>query len=161
MTSTERHYGYRYNELGEYPSIAEIAKAIRADIKTAKAEGLLPASWTYSVRSSRFANGQAIDVTVKNCADAWQVCEGIVPGTKRPTEGGGWTARPCGDVWCAASGNPLYAHGAREHTVLTEDAAAARTTLERIVDAYNHDGSDVMTDYFDVRYYSHVSFDRD
>ena len=32
-------------------------------------------------------------------------------------------------------------------------------TLDAILDAYNHDGSDPMTDYYDVRYYSHVSFD--
>jgi len=161
MTSTERHYGYRYHELGERPTTAEIAKAVRADIKTAKAEGLLPASWTYSVRSRNFAGGSSIDITVRGCADAWQPCDGTVPGTKRRTPSGGWTAQACGNVWCAASGDPRYAHAAEEHTVLTEDAAMARMTLERIVDAFNHDGSDLMTDYFDVRYYSHVSFERD
>jgi hypothetical protein len=31
--------------------------------------------------------------------------------------------------------------------------------LEAIVAAYNHDGSDSMTDYFDVRFYGHVSVD--
>lgn len=28
--------------------------------------------------------------------------------------------------------------------------------LKQIMDAYNHDGSDLLTDYFDVRFYGHV-----
>jgi hypothetical protein len=31
--------------------------------------------------------------------------------------------------------------------------------VKAMVDAYNHDGSDSMTDYFDVRFYGHVSVD--
>jgi methionine synthase I (cobalamin-dependent) len=31
-------------------------------------------------------------------------------------------------------------------------------TLERIHGAYNHDGSEVQTDYFDVHYYGQVGF---
>jgi hypothetical protein len=156
----EKTYGYRYEELGTSPRTADIARAIRADIKRAKAEGLLPARWTYSVRSRNFTGGCAVDVTVKNCPDAWQECDGIVPGSRQPTPSGGWTAIPCGNVWCKASGDPRYAHAAEVHYVLTEEAAAARMTLERIHGAYNHTGSDTMIDYFDVRYYGHVSFEQ-
>jgi hypothetical protein len=140
----ERSYGYRYRELGDHPSAADIAKAIRADIKQATAEGLLPARWSYSVRSDTYSGGRSVDVRVQDCADAWQACDG---GTG------------CRNVWCAARNDPAYAHAAEPHSVLTEEAEAARMTLQRIHGAYNHDGSDLMTDYFDVRYYGHVEFE--
>jgi hypothetical protein len=157
---SSRSYGYLYEQLGGAPSAADIARAIRADIKQATGEGLLPAGWTYSVRSRLFAGGCAVDVTVKGCADAWQECDGTVPGTRRATPSGGWTAQACGNPWCAGRADPRYAHAAETHFVLTEDAMAARITLQRIHDAYNHDGSDVTTDYFDVRYYGGITFER-
>jgi hypothetical protein len=135
----ERSYGYRYDEAAKYSSPAEIAKLIRRDIKQAQEEGLLPAHWSYSVRSDSLA----IDVEVRDCADAWQPCDGIA----------------CRNVWCAARNDPVYAHGAQPHDVLTPVAEAARMTLKRIHGAYNHDGSEIMTDYFDVRYYGGVSFE--
>lgn len=135
----ERSYGYRYSEVGERATNADIAKAIRGDIKQAQAEGLLPTRWTYSVRSDDLS----IDVEVRDCPDAWGECDGM----------------GCGDVWCAARTDPRYAHAARSHSVLTDEAAAARMTLERIHNAYNHDGSEIVSDYFDVRYYGYVQFE--
>ncbi len=135
----ERSYGYLYATLGERPTLGDIAKAIRADIKTAVAEGMLPDRWTYSVRSDNLA----ISVTVQNCGDAWQPCDGI----------------GCQNVWCSARNDPTYAHGATPHDVLTDEGDAARMTLRRIHGAYNHDGSEIQTDYFDVRYYGGVSFE--
>lgn len=140
----ERSYGYRYAELGDHPSAAEIAKAIRADIKQAQTEGLLPTRWTYSVRSDSFSGGKSVDVEVRDCPDAYVLCDG---GTG------------CRNVWCAARNDPQYAHGAGPHHVLTEEAEAAKMTLKRIHDAYNHDGSEIQTDYFDVRYYGIVDFE--
>jgi len=136
----ERSYGYRYAELGDHPTTAEIARAIRADVKQAVSEGLLPVRWSYSVRSDSLA----VDVEVRDCLDAWQPCDG---------------GRKCRNVWCAARNDPVYAHAAEAHMVLTDEAEAARMTLERIHGAYNHDGSEVQTDYFDVRYYGGVSFE--
>ena len=78
----ERHYGYRYEEVGDRDRAADIAKRIRADIKQAVAEGLLPARWTYSVRSESYSQGQSIDVDVRDCPDAWQDCDGTVPGSR-------------------------------------------------------------------------------
>jgi hypothetical protein len=123
----ERSYGYRYGEAKDM-STAEIAKRIRGDVKTAVGEGLLPPRWTYSVRS----DGTSIDVDVRDCPDAWQECDGTVPGSWRD-------------------------HG--DGVVLTEEASAAKMTLKRIHEAYNHDGSEIQTDYFDVRYYGGVSFE--
>lgn len=158
-TNDTRSYGYLYETLGRYPSAADIAKAIRADIKTAVNEGLLPAHWAYSVRCANFAGGCSVDVTVRKCADAWQECDGTVPGSRRPTPSGGATFNACNNPYCAGRNDPMYAKYATVHDTLTEDARAAEVTLERIHGAYNHDGSDIQTDYFDVRYYGTVRFE--
>jgi hypothetical protein len=156
----EKTYGYLYEELGTYPRTADIARAIRADIKRAKSEGLLPPRWTYTVRSRNFAGGCAVDVMVKNCPDAWQECDGTVPGSRQLTSSGAWVGQSCGNVWCKGAADLRYAHAAEVHWVLTEEAMAAKMTLDRIHGAYNHTGSDLMSDYVDVRYYGHVTFDR-
>lgn len=135
----ERSYGYRYGEIGDHASNAEIAKVMRQDIKQAVSEGLLPTAWSYSVRSDSLS----IDVEVRDCLDAWRECDGM----------------NCGNVWCAARNDPQYGHAATPHQVLTDDAAAARMTLDRIHGAFNHDGSEIQVDYFDVRYYGHVQFE--
>jgi hypothetical protein len=152
----ERSYGYKYGEGGKLDTAA-IAKLIRQDIKTAVSEGLLPARWAYSVRTDRFSGGSSIDVEVKNCADAWMPCPGYKVGTRRDLDNGGWVATGCGNPWCKVS-NPDKAGAEEDHTVLTEEALAAHMTLERIHNAYNHDGSEVMVDYFDVNYYGVVGF---
>jgi len=140
----ERTYGYRYAELGDHPTAAQVAKTMRRDIHQAIAEGLLPSHWTYSVRSDTFAGGCSVDVTVQDCPDAWEQCDG---GSK------------CRDVWCSARNDPTYAHAAKPHDVLTNDAEAASMTLGRIHNAYNHNGSEIQVDYFDVRYYGTVTFE--
>lgn len=157
---TTRHKGYMYDNLGDAPTTAQIAAAIRADVKTAVAEGLLPRQWRYSVRSRLFAGGSAIDVQVKSCPDAWQECDGMRVGSRRTLPDGTVTGTGCGNVWCKAGGQYRDQPYAETHQVLTEDAEVARLTLERIHNAYNHDGSDVTTDYFDVRYYGTVTFER-
>lgn len=136
----ERSYGYRYKEVDGRP--VDIAKAIRSDVKQAVSEGLLPARWSYSVRSDSLS----IDVEVRDCPDAWRDCDG---------------GQGCHNVWCSARNDPNYAHAAELHRVLTDEAEAAKMTLERIHNAYNHDGSEIQVDYFDVRYYGHVSFETD
>jgi len=152
----ERSYGYRYSEPGERATCADIAKMIRRDIKQAQEEGLLPARWSYSVRTE---HGTSINVDVRDCPDAWKPCDGTVPGSRRTYPDGGWTATACPNMWCKARNDPAYAHAAEEHEVLTEEASIAKMTLERIHGAYNHDGSEIQTDYFDVRYYGTVQFE--
>ena len=148
----ERSYGYKYDEAKG--SATDIAKMIRADIKQAVAEGLLPSRWRYSVKT-RYAS---IDVEVKNCADAWIECDGSMPGTRHVWPDGSSTATRCPNVWCKARNDPQYAHAAETHDVLTDEAQVAKITLERIHNAYNHDGSETQVDYFDVRYYGSVDF---
>jgi hypothetical protein len=153
----ERSYGYKYEE-GAKLTTPEIAKAIRAQIKQEVAAGMLPARWRYSVKSASFAGGSSIDVSVKDCADAWVECPGYRIGSRHETPDGGWTATGCGNVWCKVGGQYKDQPGAEAHAVLTEEALAARMTLDRIHGAYNHDGSGVQVDYFDVNYYGSVTF---
>jgi hypothetical protein len=82
-----------------------------------------------------------------------------VPGTKQYAEDGGWVATGCPNMWCAARNDPAYAAYATPHDVLTDDARSAKMTLERIHNAYNHDGSEIQSDYFDVRYYGSIEFE--
>lgn len=151
----EKTYGYKYQEpeakgLGRYASAADIAKLMRADIKREIADGMLPgAPVQYSVTSDSYSGGQSIDIKVKGWPQAWQVCDGTEPGT----------SHGCRNVWCSGRNDPAYAHGAAPHQTLTVEARAVEMTLKRIHGAYNHDGSDVQTDYFDVRYYGQVSFE--
>lgn len=153
----ERSYGYRYEEGGKLDT-AEIAKLIRQEIKAAVREGLLPERWKYSVSTERFAGGSSIDARVKNCADAWMLCPGYRIDTRHDYEDGSWTATGCGNPWCKAGGEFKDREGAEDHDVLTEEAGIAKMTLDRIHGAFNHDGSDSMTDYFDVNYYGTVNF---
>lgn len=138
----ERSYGYKYNDPVGTGSAADIAKAIRADIAQAVKEGLLPARWSYSVRSDTFSGGCSIDVTVKNCADAWKRCDRIT----------------CHYAWCKSGGIHRELPAAEDHDILTEEAESAEMTLKRVHHAYNHDGSEIQVDYFDVRYYGQVHF---
>ena len=153
----ERSYGYKYDEGGKLDTAA-IAKLIRQDVKTTVREGLLPERWAYSVVMDRFSGGSSIDVRVKNCADAWMPCPGYKVGTRHELPDGGWVATGCGNAWCKAGGEHKDSPHATPHDVLTEEAMVAKMTLERIHNAYNHDGSDLMTDYFDVNYYGTVNF---
>ena len=138
-------YGYRYDEVRDLTT-TEIAKRIRADIKVAKSEGLLPKNWKYSVRSRYFSGGSSIDVEVRDCADAWIAQD---------------DSKCVGYDYCHVG--PDYSSHLRncpaaEH--LTDDAEAAKMTLERIHNAYNFDDNDIMIDYFHVNYYGIVEVER-
>lgn len=132
--------GYRISETDDNADITAIARRMRADIKRAQHEGLLPAG-KISVRCARFAGGQSIDITA-TIPNAWRPCDGQVYATWEDGQ-----LAPC--TWCRDECGP--------HRSLTEDAAVALMTLERIHSAYNFNNSDTSTDHFDVRYYGGVS----
>lgn len=112
--------------------IKEIAKMIRKDIKKA-----LPNLKT-SVKISRYSMGQSIDVEIKN-ADFNPINEQYVR-----------------DMY-SADGEYLY----NNDTTASRFSVIGETTLNavnQIVQAYNYDNSDSMTDYFDVRFYGQVNY---
>lgn len=136
----EKSYGYLYGEQKGL-SLAEIAKRMRQDIKQAKTEGLLPLKWKYSVRTDTYSGGGSICINVQECADAW-----ISQDDTKCTH----------DIYC---NDERHYKGCPAAKHLTDEAEAAGITLKRIHGAYNHDGSDAMTDHFDVNYYGSVGFD--
>jgi len=130
--------GYNYNEVDRYAPVTVIAKAMREEIKNAKSNGLLPTNWKYSVTCH---HGSSINIQVESFGEAWiasneELC--------------------ISDFLCCPNSHHAKRCPAGQH--LTDEAEAAEMTLERIHQSYNHDNSDIQTDYFDVRYYGQVSF---
>lgn len=135
----EKTYGAKYHKLHEltgkdYASAADIAKLIRADIKDAVRRGELPSEFaghevTYAVTVENYSMGRSIDISIR----------GIPEAARR--------AMRIDDRW------------GHEIEVDTADARALKAKLDGYLNAYNYDGSDIMTDYFNVNYYGHAEFE--
>lgn len=111
--------------------IKEIAKLVRQDIKAAVKAGDLP-KLKASVRISRYSMGQSLDVEIKevDCpvANPDRVADDLL-GVHPPN-----------------------------HKLCTDEAYAVKDKVQVLVDEYNYDNSDSMTDYFDVNFYCRVNF---
>jgi hypothetical protein len=136
----ERSYGKRYDELGgKYVTAAEIAKLMRRDIKELIGKGELPGGMrNYSVRVHNYSGGRSIRIEAKDLDGLSGPC----PGYRTSDLGGQLVCWAC--------------EGGRKHDALNEEGARVKKLLQEVWSAYNHDGSDVMTDYFDVNYYGGV-----
>lgn len=145
---------YGENYINDYRvSTVDIAAHIRADLKvrrnlgkkTAKAAddqfslalkdviADAPASVRFSIRSQYFSGGSSIDITIKGVPAEW-----------------GWELNPLYD--------PYDSWNSRKW-VETDALKALKKEVERVQQSYNHDGSDSMVDYFDVRFYGHTEVD--
>lgn len=129
MTTTT--YGNKYAATSNL-STTEIAGLIRADIKAAQARGALPKAMKVSVTRDYFSGGSSIDVNIKS-----------FPGTIH-TPG------------YVAQSKLHFVHPCLAAPRYEANVKAALETLEQIVNAYNFDGSDSMSDYFHVRFYKHI-----
>lgn len=127
-----RTYGYLYDR---DRSVKEDAASVRRTIKTLVRGELLPGDWGYSVRFRRFAGGSSIDV------------EATSP---RPI----YAADPEPMDWARHAETGEFVHGWKDR--LTGEARMVLDTLEDLLQGHNHDGSDIMTDYFDVKFYGHA-----
>lgn len=114
--------------------VADIAKLVRADIKAAVKAGEIP-DVKYGVRIERFSGGTAIRVNT------------TIPGPD------GVPSTDPRSVAYQRDGGMTYG---RTYTV---EMSALSDKLQGIVDAYNFDDSDSMTDYFHVRFYSSVNIE--
>jgi hypothetical protein len=121
-------YGSKYD--GKL-STKEIAAKIRGDIKAAKAAGRIPAELKVSVRTDYYSMGCSIDLMVTRVPAGFRI--------KNP----GYDAR---------------GPGGHSRPWLTREAFAVEQELEAIHQAYNHDGSDSMTDHYDVNYAGSVGW---
>lgn len=129
---TERAYGDKY-EAGL--STPEIAKKLRQDIKAAVKAGELPKGLKVSVRSESFSGGSAIRLRVTAVPDGFTIYnpEWVAAEDKREPHHLPWAS---------------------------PEADKVARVVEGLAAAYNYDGSDTMTDYFDVNFYGgHLVWD--
>lgn len=135
----ERTYGRHYDVTKDLTA-KEIAAHMRKVIRQAAKDQLIPADWTYSVRYRSYSGGCAIDVIV------------AVP-----------------DELLDLRDEYEAQHNCRYYTFLEDlvdkyaPLATLRATevmLDEIHRGYNYNGSDSMTDYFDVRFYGNVTVQR-
>ena len=124
-------HGSRYNE---NLRTVEIAKLVRQDIKSATKAGLLPVGLGLSVRSERFAGGSSIDIEVVRMPEGMRV----LSAERLALDASG----------AGANGTPWASPEARN----------IEAVLEGLMAAYNRDGSDPMTDHYDVKFYGRVQF---
>ncbi|MDQ6892222.1 MAG: hypothetical protein M3167_06030 [Acidobacteriota bacterium] len=132
----ERSYGAKYDKS---ISTTEIAKRFRADVKAALAAGELPKGLKVSIRTSYFSGGSSIDVRIVSAPFSIMNKKRIEHDVRTPNA-------PLSD-----DERPLHSERARE----------VLATLEGMLQAYNHDGSEIQSDYFDVRFYGHVNFEHE
>lgn len=116
--------------------IADIARLVRADVKAARATGMIPADVKVSVRIDRYSMGQAIYVRA------------TLPD--RPAR-------------VTADDPRSVVHDRRDEYAntfaYTVEASNLSDTLRAIVNAYNWDDSDSQTDYFNSRFSASVTIE--
>jgi hypothetical protein len=127
--------GNKYEETRNL-DIKEIAKMIRKDIKEAIKAGDLPKGLKTSVKIERFSGGQSINIRVKKYEGKMYSEKYVQHHIQNPHQGF------FGDRYEIGLKNTLK-------------------TLEDILQSYNRDNSDSMSDYFDVRFYGHADVDHD
>lgn len=89
------------------------------------------------MKSDTFAGGQSIDVRITSA-----------PGLTIVNR-----------EWLTHNRDMPYENHNIPH--LTQEASDLVKRLERMMNQYNRDNSDSSVDYFDVHFYSHVTFDYD
>ncbi len=134
-------YGEKYAAT-KGASRVELAKLIRADIKAAVAAGELPKA-KYSVVCQSYSGGGSINVRIADVAKPGFVLANaarVVWDAENPHAG------LCG---CPSEAMARY----------SPEALEVSKKVERIMGAYNYDGSDIQSDYFNVRFYGHAEYD--
>jgi hypothetical protein len=155
MPGTVRNYRVRSQTYSGGQSVG--VRVVGMPELFAQCEGIVPGSREFHVRS--FDNAEH-DTYVT--AETWQEAIATArrwyaaPASERFGVSRYSTARACPNRYCAGhqenAGNPSAEH----HRVLTAEGRRVLGVLERLHEAYNHDGSDVMTDYFDRLYFGTV-----
>jgi hypothetical protein len=122
--------------------ITDITKLVRADIKAAIEAGELP-EMKVGVRK----HNNSIVVDVKECAalrgNFYNEAQASLTA---------WGVDFSRAVRIAADGTHM--HSGR----LSVDATRVNEKIQAILDAYNFDGSDIMSDYFHVNFYTTICF---
>jgi hypothetical protein len=123
-------YGSKYESVKGLP-LREITALMRKDVKAAVKAGELPADWKYSV-------------TMKGGA--------IYPVATAPRPV--YAADPDSYPFAFNYETGKYVTGYENRR--TAEATEVYEVLTGILNSYNYNGSDVMTDYFNVNFYGYV-----
>ena len=111
-------------------NIKDIAKAVRADLKAKHPK------CKFSVTIERYAGGQSMTVALMSAPFAA-------------------LAKDCEDADRGYTQVNLYHMDTQ--TQLTEKARKVMTDAKAAMSNFNYDESDIMTDYFNVNFYMHVT----
>jgi len=133
----ERTYGEKHDSTLD---IKDIAKLLRSDIKAAQKAKELP-KMKVSITIERYSGGQAMNVSIKEFPVQFINIFRMKLQEENPS---------------TFVGNLPDEHPAYE--LYTPLAKKTLLALNSMADAYNHNGSDIQSDYFDVNYYSRVGF---
>ncbi|MEU0237621.1 hypothetical protein ABZ234_08015 [Nocardiopsis sp. NPDC006198] len=137
----QRTYGAKYGQTNGL-SAAGIAALVRADIRLAlKVAKAFPAPGAVAVADPFATFPKGLKITVRK--DTFSGGRSIDIIVRNIPAEWGWTQET--DPW----GDP------RE--VPTPALSALARELKAILQAYNYDGSDRLTDYYDVNFYGHVT----
>ncbi len=132
-----RVYGAKYDS---NLTAKEIAVKVRGDIKAAVKAGELPKA-KYSVRIGGGSLHSTIDVGISELPASFRLYN-----EKRLQ----WDRE-----------NPHKSHhdgGPEVQWIHSDEARALCEKVTKMLEAYNHDGSDTLSDYWDVKFYGHVDF---
>lgn len=136
--TSRNEIGNKYEETRDL-DIKEIAKLVRKDITTGKKMGYLPKELKTSVKIERYAGGQSLRIEVKELGGIDIFTQGAKDYIK--------------ETGCLFQYRPIDPY--------SEEYTEVKDILKKIHGSYNFDKSDVMTDYFHVRYYGDVNLDYD
>lgn len=133
MSADRRHYGEKYRD---HYSTKDIARLFREDVAAGIAAGEIPQGLKLSIRTAY----NSIQVTIVAC-----------PGVRLLN-----AARILSDC---RNPNPHEYFAPHELPIRSIIGGRLLARLEHLLGAYNYDGSQLETDYFDVRFYGHPSID--
>jgi len=133
-------YGSKYSS--EIDS-KQAARLIRADIKAAIKEGILPKGLKVSVRSQSYTGGSSVNIRVTACPE-FQILNPYRFKFEKDQP-----SRYIGDLSPKHPGLPRH----------TKEAQAVLDLLDAFHGLYNFDKSDSQSDYYHVNYFGNAEFD--
>ncbi|MEU7631736.1 hypothetical protein AB0C34_17360 [Nocardia sp. NPDC049220] len=139
-----RTYGEKYDRVPEYCKTSVIAKAVREDIKLAQ-KIAKQAGKADDLKIVDPIGDAPAEITISVRTSTYSGGSSIDIYLKNIPQEWGWTVDE--DQW------------GYEREMPSPALCALADELKAVMNAYNHNGSDIITDYFDVRFYGHVMSD--
>ena len=117
------------SKVGELYDAAEISRAVKKELVAMQKAGQFPAEIKFSVKSSKFAGGQAVEVSIS-----------------------GWSKE---QIWKEEWSQPY----SQMINVMLPEAKEIEEKAEAVRNQYNREAINSMIDYFQVTYYGRAEWD--